>query len=226
MHLTYTLPITFFSAATPPAGAPLTRRVALACARCAFSMGAALLLRRGAHFPCRRVHGHQLWLAKLRSRFRGVRILKNELSPARGAHFQKPMFSARRRSPAPPPRTHQGALACAACSLLKKAVLSPRRRPHFAFERLLSGPRLLAWASAASWGCRRPGQDSSLSILAAVLLPGVCLQHLLRMYNTLQLGSSHSDNASEYLFSCLLFLRYRPVLNIPHHTTVIKICDA
>ena len=43
--------------------------------------------QRGAHFAYLRGHEHHLGLAKWSSRLRVVRILKNELSPARGAHF-------------------------------------------------------------------------------------------------------------------------------------------
>ncbi len=39
------------------------------------------------HFPYLRGHEHHLGLAKLGSRLSAVRILKNELSPERGAHF-------------------------------------------------------------------------------------------------------------------------------------------
>ena len=46
-----------------------------------------LPLQRGAHFAYLRGHEHHLGSAKLSSRLRAVRILKNELSPARGAHF-------------------------------------------------------------------------------------------------------------------------------------------
>ena len=43
--------------------------------------------QRGAHFAYLRGHEHHLGWAKWSSRLRVVRILKNELSPARGAHF-------------------------------------------------------------------------------------------------------------------------------------------
>ena len=48
--------------------------------------------KRGAHFPYLRRHEHHLGSAKLSSRLRTVRILKNELSPARGAHFHPHLF--------------------------------------------------------------------------------------------------------------------------------------
>ena len=43
--------------------------------------------QRGAPFAYSRGHEHQLGVAKWSSRLRSVRILKTELSPARGAHF-------------------------------------------------------------------------------------------------------------------------------------------
>ena len=43
--------------------------------------------QRGARFAYSRGHEHHLGLAKWSSRLRAVRILKTELSPARGAHF-------------------------------------------------------------------------------------------------------------------------------------------
>ncbi len=43
--------------------------------------------QRGARFVCLRGHEHHLGLAKWSCRLRSVRILKNVLSPARGAHF-------------------------------------------------------------------------------------------------------------------------------------------
>ena len=43
--------------------------------------------QRGAHFAYLRGHEHHLCLAKWSFRLRAVRILKTELSPARGAHF-------------------------------------------------------------------------------------------------------------------------------------------
>ena len=43
--------------------------------------------QRGARFAFLRGHEQHLGLAKWSSRLRVVRILKNELSPARGAHF-------------------------------------------------------------------------------------------------------------------------------------------
>ncbi len=46
-----------------------------------------LQLQRGAHFAYLRGPEHQLGWAKWTSRLCVVRILKNELSPARGAHF-------------------------------------------------------------------------------------------------------------------------------------------
>ena len=79
--------INTFWAAAPPAGAPGTRRGALACARCTFVLRMVLSPQRGAHFPYLRGHEHHLGSAKLSSRLRAVRILKNELSPACGAHF-------------------------------------------------------------------------------------------------------------------------------------------
>ena len=42
--------------------------------------------QRGAHFVYLRGHEHHLGLAKWSSGLRTVRILKNELSPVRGAH--------------------------------------------------------------------------------------------------------------------------------------------
>ena len=79
--------INTFLLAAPPAGAPGTRRGALACVRCTFVLRMVLSPQRGAHFPYLRGHEHHLGSAKLSSRLRAVRILKNELSPARGAHF-------------------------------------------------------------------------------------------------------------------------------------------
>ena len=52
--------------------------------------------------------------------------------------YEKPMFLVRRPSPARPLRACHRALACAACSFLNKAALSPRRRAHFAFKRSLN----------------------------------------------------------------------------------------
>ena len=43
--------------------------------------------QRGAHFAYLRRREHRLGFAKVGSRLRVVRILKNELSPKRGAHF-------------------------------------------------------------------------------------------------------------------------------------------
>ena len=135
----------FLLPVAPPTGAPGTRRGALACARCTFVLRMVLSPQRGAHFPYLRGHEHHLGSAKLSSRLRAVRILKDEPSPARGAHFyahlRKPMFLERRPSPARPPRTCHRALACAACSFLNKTALSPRRRAHFVFKRLLNRPR-------------------------------------------------------------------------------------
>ena len=76
-----------FWAAAPPAGVPGTHRGALACARCTFLLRMVLSPQRGAHFPYLRGHEHHLGSAKLSSRLRAVRILKNELSPGCGAHF-------------------------------------------------------------------------------------------------------------------------------------------
>ncbi len=71
----------------PPTGAPGMRRGALACARCTFVLRMVLSPQRGAPFPYLRGHEHHLGSAKLSSRLSTVRILKNELLPARGAHF-------------------------------------------------------------------------------------------------------------------------------------------
>ena len=76
-----------FVPAAPPAGAPGTRRGALACARCTFVLRMVLSPQRGAHFPYLRGHEHHLGSTKLSSRLRTVHILKNEVSPARCAHF-------------------------------------------------------------------------------------------------------------------------------------------
>ena len=59
----------------------------LACARCTFCLGMVLSPQRGAHFAYLRGHQHHLGSAKWSSRLREVRILKNGLSPARGARF-------------------------------------------------------------------------------------------------------------------------------------------
>ncbi len=56
-------------------------------ARCTFVLRMVLSPQRGAHFPYLRGHEHHLGSAKFSSRLRAVRILKNELSLARGAHF-------------------------------------------------------------------------------------------------------------------------------------------
>ena len=79
--------INTFLAAAPPAGAPGTRRGALACARCTFLLRMVLSPKRGAHFPYLRIHEHHLVSAKLSSRLHAVRFLENELSPVHGAHF-------------------------------------------------------------------------------------------------------------------------------------------
>ena len=79
--------INIFSPAAPPTGAPGTRRGALACARRTFVLRMVLSPQRGAHFPYLRGHEHHLGSANLSSRLRTVRILKNELSLVRGAHF-------------------------------------------------------------------------------------------------------------------------------------------
>ena len=79
--------INTFLPAAPPTGVPGMRRGALAYARCTFLLRMVLMLQRVAHFPYLRGHEHQLGSAKLSSRLCAVRILKNELSPARGAYF-------------------------------------------------------------------------------------------------------------------------------------------
>ena len=59
----------------------------LACVRCTFLSRMVLPPQRGAHFAYLRGHEHHLGLAKWSSRLRTVRIFKNEVSPARGAHL-------------------------------------------------------------------------------------------------------------------------------------------
>ncbi len=70
----------------PQAGVPGTHRGTLACAQCTFVLKMVLSPQRGAHVFYLRSHEHHLGLAKLNSRLRAVRILKNEFSPSRGAH--------------------------------------------------------------------------------------------------------------------------------------------
>ena len=134
--------INIYLPAAPPTGAPGTRRGALAWARCTFVLRMVLSPQHGDHFPYLRNHEHHLGSAKLNSRLRSVRILKNELSPASVRMFtlsyEKQMFLVRRPSPAHPPRTCRRALACTACSFLNKTALSPRRRAHFAFKLALA----------------------------------------------------------------------------------------
>ena len=79
--------INTFLPVAPPTGAPGTRRGALACARCTCLLRMVLSPQRGAHFAYLRGHQHHLGSAKLSSRLRTVPILKNVLSPARGADF-------------------------------------------------------------------------------------------------------------------------------------------
>jgi hypothetical protein len=59
----------------------------LACARCTFLSRMVLPPRCGARFAYLRGREHHLGSTKWSSRLRAVRILKTELSPARGAHF-------------------------------------------------------------------------------------------------------------------------------------------
>ncbi len=102
-----------------------------------FSFRMVVPPQRGAHFDYVLGHEHHLGSKKWSYRLRAVRILKNELSLAHGAHFHAHLRTTNAFGTPPDPsplRTCHRALAYAACSFLNKTALSPGRRAHFAFK--------------------------------------------------------------------------------------------
>ena len=77
--------------------------------------------QRGAHFAYLRGHEHHLGLAKWSSRLRAVRILKNELSPARGAHVHA--FLGKTNVFGAPPEAGMPAADVPPCSRLRGVLI-------------------------------------------------------------------------------------------------------
>ena len=77
--------------------------------------------QRGAHFAYLRGRERHLGLAKWSSRLRAVHILKNELSPARGAHFHA--FLGKTNVFGAPPEAGMPAADVPPCSRLRGMVI-------------------------------------------------------------------------------------------------------